>query len=113
MRFAKPTAKPTATPMPEFEDLVAVATATPGPGVTIAPKDDEDVLAMMGAPLSRLSFEDQRIVRGGSARATRALNCDTANLNRQLIATGSTVGMRKVDAAAERFKGKMSEIAHN
>lgn len=43
-----------------------------------------DVLAMMGAPLSRLSFEDQRIVRGGSARATRALNCDTANLNRQL-----------------------------
>ena len=43
-----------------------------------------DMLAMMGAPLSRLSFEDQRIIRGGSARATRALNCDTANLNRQL-----------------------------
>ena len=43
-----------------------------------------DLLAMMGAPLSRLSFEDQRIIRSGSARAARALNCDTANLNRQL-----------------------------
>ena len=43
-----------------------------------------DMLTMMGAPLSRLSFEDQRIIRGSSARAARATNCDTANLSRQL-----------------------------
>ncbi len=55
-----------------------------------------DMLAMMGAPLSRLSFEDQRIIRGGSARATRALNCDTANLNRQLQKAEEQIRMIRV-----------------
>ncbi len=43
-----------------------------------------DLLTLMGAPVSRLSFEDQRILRSSSARATRAMNCDNANIGRQV-----------------------------
>lgn len=42
------TPKPTATPVPDIEgEMEFVATPVPGPGVTVAPKDDMDILDMM------------------------------------------------------------------
>ena len=42
------TVVPTATPGPEIEgEMESVATPVPGPGVTVAPKDDMDILDMM------------------------------------------------------------------
>ena len=52
-----------------------------------------DLLALINAPLSRLAFEDQRILRVSGARASRAINCDSANLNRQLTSAEKQTGL--------------------
>lgn len=50
-----------------------------------------DLLALMGASRSVLQLADYRIQRESSVRANRGMNCDTANMKRQLSAAEKAI----------------------
>lgn len=55
-----------------------------------------EVLAMMGANSAILQMENARIVRQMRNKANRAMNCDTANINKTMVRSGQTAGLHSV-----------------
>lgn len=64
-----------------------------------------EMLAMMGANSAILQMENARIVRQMRNKANRAMNCDTANINKTMVRSSQTAGLYSVSS-----KGKQVSI---
>ena len=74
--------------------------------------DITDMLSLMGAQAARFAMEDAYIRKGFRNQANRAVNCDSANLSRAVLASERQTGaIRAVLAAGEPLPDALLEIA--
>lgn len=94
----------------------AHAVARRGATVVYVKSGDQvaDVLSLMGAFNARMAFENIRITNSSRGQANRALNCDAANVRRQLSAAMSQAELLRAFAAEKglnTLSAPLAEIA--
>lgn len=74
-----------------------------------------DILSLMGASVAMMDFENVRIVKEVRNSVNRQVNCETANLNKTVVAASKQVEdiiFLKEHYGLERLKPQLAQVAY-